>query len=90
MDCRGKDWNPTFEPPDDSLDFRYGGAKQRHAIFEIGRQWTDSAFRVSVIDAWLLTDPRPETTFDGRHYSGESEDALEDRPLMGEADGNPF
>ena len=40
-----------------------------------------------MIDAWFLTDPRPETTFDGRHYSGESEDVIEDRPLMGEADG---
>ena len=43
--------------------------------------------RLSVIDAWLLTDSRPETNYDGRHYSGENEDTTPDRPLIGEADG---
>lgn len=91
MDCHGKDWDPNFERPDDSLDFRYGGAKQRRAVFEIARSWIqqnpESSFRLSVIDAWLLTDSRPETTSDGRHYSADIEDVVEDRPLMGEADG---
>jgi hypothetical protein len=96
VDCRPKDWDPNSELPDDSLDFRYGGAKQRSAVFEIGRKWiqqnTESQFRLSVIDAWLLTDSRPETTSDGRHYSGENDDTqlLQDRPLMGEADGTEF
>jgi hypothetical protein len=75
------------------LDFRYGGAKKRFAVFDVARRWnrlhhTDEAtsFRLSAVDAWFLTDNRPETTSDGRHYTLERA-GNDKRPLIGEADG---
>jgi hypothetical protein len=65
---------------------------KRHGVIELAKRWNEQhkdGFRVSVVDAWQLTDGRPETTSDGRHYSPPDEkpyDAAE-RPLMGEADG---
>jgi hypothetical protein len=63
-------------PPWDSLDFRIGGSVKRHAIFEIARKWNarhknDPPFKVSVVDAWQLTDNRLETTAEGRHWIAE-------------------
>jgi hypothetical protein len=91
VDCRGKDFNPDNETPDDSLDFRYGGSQKRHAIFEAAKRWNrehsgDIPFLVSAIDAWFLTDSRPETSADGRHWSEERTPAWDDRPSIGEAD----
>ena len=43
--------------------------------------------RVSVVDAWEITDPRPETTSDGRHYSSDNPNIGQQRPYVGEADG---
>jgi len=46
-------------------------------------------FRLSVIDAWMLTDNRPETTGDGFHWVAEFRtDLLNQRPRIGEAEGS--
>jgi len=49
-----------------------------------------SPFRVSVVDSWALTDNRPETVFEGRHWLNEYEhrDKERQRPLLGEASGS--
>jgi hypothetical protein len=45
-------------------------------------------FRLSVVDAWQLTDHRPETTTDGRHWISESLTQFWDkRSRIGEAEG---
>lgn len=81
-------------PPEDSLDFRIGGAKKRHAIYEVARRWNrqfsqSPPFKVSAIDVWQLTDNRPETTNDGRHWIDEGRgDFVRIRPGIGEAEGN--
>jgi hypothetical protein len=88
IDCWGKDY-PGREVADDSLDFRIGGAVKRHAVFDVAKSWNavHDSFRLSVVDAWFLTDSRPETSFDGRHWSEDENPARNERPLMGEADG---
>ena len=80
--------------PQDSYEFRLGGSLKRHVIFDIARQWNrvnqeDPPFRVSVADAWLLTDNRPETTSEGRHWVGEGETFAKIRGI-GEPAGAPF
>ena len=45
----------------------------RHTITKVAKDWnkmhgTDAPFKVSVVDVWLLTDNRPETTTEGRHW----------------------
>jgi hypothetical protein len=44
-------------------------------------------FRVSVVDAWLLTDHRPETTSEGRHWIAENKKLTLLRNGIGEPDG---
>jgi len=64
---------------------------KRLGIIELAKRWNKEhdGFRVSVVDAWLLTDSRPETTSDGRHYTAAEDQPWygPQRPLMGEADG---
>lgn len=60
---------------------------------EVARLWNReyrNAFRLSVVDEWRLTDNRPETTFEGRHWVSEwfSTGNYAYRPLIGEAEGN--
>jgi hypothetical protein len=73
---------------------RQGGARKRHKIFEIARRWNREhrergyePFRVSVVDAWMMTDNRPETTSDGRHWVPEGGNPWPQRPRIGEAEG---
>ena len=41
-----------------------------------------------MVDAWLLTDNRPETTNEGRHWIDEGKgNFVTKRPLIGEAEG---
>jgi hypothetical protein len=92
VDCRGKDYKQGENKPSESLDFRFGGNIKRHAVIDVAEKWNEEheeGFRVSVVDAWWLTDSRPETTSDGRHYSSPEEKPwyAAERPLMGEADG---
>lgn len=88
VDCRGKDYNPDHTPPDDSLDFRFGASRKRWAIYDLAKTWNEgTGVRVSVVDAWEITDPRPETTSDGRHYSSDNPKIGEQRRYVGEADG---
>jgi hypothetical protein len=47
---------------------------------------SEGRFKVSCVDAFWLTDARPESTSDGRHYSAEGEGWRSQRPLIGEAD----
>ena len=89
VDCRGKDYNPDNPSPDDSLDFRFGASRKRWAIYDLAKTWNEgTGVRVSVVDAWEITDPRPETTSDGRHYSSDNAKIGEQRRYVGEADGN--
>ena len=44
-------------------------------------------FRLSVVDAWMMTDNRPESTSDGVHWIEENEKSSLVRPTVGEADG---
>jgi hypothetical protein len=78
-------------PPYDSLDFRMGGSKKRHAIYDLARVWNKAhldhpPFRVSAVDAWQLTDNRMETTYDGRHWIAEGK-KWAPRKGIGEAEG---
>jgi hypothetical protein len=79
------------KPPDDSLDFRLGGSKKRQAIYQTARVWNNlhrenPPFRVSVVDAWKLTDNRPETTYEGRHWIAEGKKICP-RKSVGETEG---
>ena len=41
-----------------------------------------------MVDAWKLTDNRPETSFEGRHWViDQIDDRASRRPLIGEAEG---
>jgi hypothetical protein len=57
----------------------------------VAKRWNaqfTEGFRVSVVDAWLLTDNRPETTNEGRHWIDEGKgNFVTKRPLIGEAEG---
>ena len=64
----------------------------RHAVYRVARTWNkiykdNPPFRVSVVDAWLLTDNRPETTMEGRHWIAEDKKYKAFRKGIGEADG---
>ena len=82
---------PGTPPPEDSLDFRIGGARKRHAIYEVAKMWNAKhsapKFRVSVVDAWSLTDNFPESTSDGRHWVSEGRKFWDQRSLQGQAEG---
>ena len=82
---------PGVSPPEDSFDFRLGGARKRHSIYELAVKWnavhTVPKFRVSVVDAWSLTDNFPESTSDGRHWVSEGRKYWDQRSLQGEAEG---
>ena len=73
----------------DSLNYRLGSYLKRQAIYEVARRWNlKKSFRVSVVDAWKLTDNRPETSFEGRHWViDQIDDRASRRPLIGEAEG---
>jgi hypothetical protein len=77
------------------LDSRLGGSRKRHVIFNLARNWNrihlgEEPFRLSVIDAWMLTDNRPETTSDGLHWVVENKNTWDQRPKIGEAEGSYF
>ena len=69
----------------------------RDRIFDLARKWNritldnPDMFRLSVVDAWKVTDDRPETVYDGRHWIVEEHydryRVSEFRPLIGEAEG---
>jgi hypothetical protein len=56
------------------------GFIQRHALQEVALLWNhfyeNSPFRVSAIDAWQLTDNRPETTAHERYQVTEDPEEL--------------
>lgn len=80
---------PGTRPPEDSLDFRLGGARKRHVLYEFAKKWNrmHTNFRVSVVDAWSLTDNFPESTSDGRHWVSEGGKYRDHRSRQGEAEG---
>jgi hypothetical protein len=79
-------------PPKDSIDFRIGGSAKRKAMYFVAHHWNqmhrqNPPFRLSVVDAWDMTDNRPEATSEGRHWVSEDEGAEKIRPFVGETDG---
>ena len=76
----------------ESSVYRYGESKVRFAIYSVAKNWNamyreSPPFRVSVVDAWLLTDHRPETTSEGRHWIAEDDKFRILRNGIGESDG---
>jgi hypothetical protein len=74
--------------PRESISFRYGAEKARHTITNVAKDWSreraeNPPFRVSVVDAWLLTDNRPETTTEGRHWVVEGPSTIKWRAGFG-------
>jgi hypothetical protein len=68
-------------------------SQKRHAVYEVARQFhlenvDNPPFKVSVVDAWQLTDNRPETTSEGRHWIAEDSAYREFRNGIGEGDGS--
>jgi len=62
-------------------------------VWDVAKKWNqihenDLPFRTSVVDVWQLTDNRPETSSEGRHwvYERTGDASLSARPLMGEAE----
>ena len=82
---------PNQQPPEDSIDFRLGGSLKRRVCYDVAQAWhqanPDCPFRVSVIDAWKLTDNYAESTSDGRHWVVELKNALDKRTKQGQAEG---
>lgn len=76
-------------PPDDSLDFRIGVSKKRQVAYQAASEWNrkNQPFKLSVVDAFAMTDARPETTNDGTHWVEEHEKSHLIRPTVGEAEG---
>lgn len=98
MQCYDKGVTYNYEPDGefqgtkDSITFRYGAGNMRFAVYRVAQTWNqmyknNPPFRVSVVDAWLLTDNRPETTSEGRHWIAEDKKFKELRQGIGEADG---
>lgn len=46
-------------------------------------------FKLSVVDAFAMTDARPESTSDGTHWVEENEKSYLIRPTVGECEGIP-
>ena len=63
------------------------GNQQQPGNQESGDPNQRNSFKVSVVDSFGLTDARPETTRDGRHWALEMEEIKLLRPLLGEAEG---
>jgi hypothetical protein len=74
-----------------SRDLRFAGSRSRSWVFKLARQWNQggSPFRLSIIDGWILTDNRPETSSEGRHWISEDSGELDHyRHGIGEPDGS--
>ena len=81
-------------PPEHTMDHRIGASRKGNILYQVVSTWNrehaetgGASFKVSVIDTFGLTDARPETTRDGRHWAAEMDDIKLLRPLLGEAEG---
>ena len=87
---------PTSEgiPESSLLDLRWATSLSRSYVFKTARAWNKAhkanpPFRLSVIDGWQLTDNRPETSSEGRHWISEDVGELDTfRKGIGEPDGS--
>ena len=70
-------------PPED-VGSRHGGALKSRVLFDFARAWNedhkhDPPFRLSVVDGFVLTGDRMETTSDGAHWVNEEEGREDDK-----------